>query len=289
MLPLPERQWINQYDPVTLGVVVYVNGVPGDPAGSLVTATMTNEQTGAAVFTGREAERVEAGVYQVTLAAAETSVVGSYSLRWGYVLGSTAQFSMDYLEIGPFSPDYAALAQNMRAIVETTWNRFEDLFDSPLGGPHLQVYVQSHFSRGRMAQLLRIALGRLNTASQPFQTYTLDGDGGETFPVAKWGPLLEQALYVETLKHLRRSYVEQPTLQGGEVTRHDRRDYMDRWSQVLADEAEALDQQLEVFKIAAMRLGRPALLVSGGVYGRMPALAPQMGTGGRPRFYRIGY
>lgn len=286
---LPDRTWINQYDPAVLGLHVYVRGQVGDPDANLVKATLTNETTGSAVVTDRPATRVEEGAYEVQFSSEETAETGGFKLVWSYTVDGQAETYPVFLTIGEFSPDYAALSDGMKALVETTWNRFEDLFDSPLGGPNLQVYFQSHFSRGRMAQLLRIAVGRLNTAAQPFQGYTLDGDGGAAFPLHTWGALLEQALYVETIKHLRRSYLEQPLLMGGQVTRHDRRDYFDRWGQLLQEEQDLLKQQLDVFKIRSMGLGKPAVLVSGGAYGRMPSPVPYMAARGRPRFYRPGY
>jgi hypothetical protein len=285
---LSDRLWINQYDPAVLGMNVYVRGQIGDPDSNLVQVTMVDETTGAAVFTNRTATRADVGAYEIQLTSEETEVIGPFQLTWSYALDGVAESSVISIQVGQFSPEYAALSDGMKGIVEQGWNRFEDLFDSPLGGPNLQVYAQSHFNRGRIAQLLRAAVGRLNTAAQPYQTYTLDGDGGAAFPIAAWGALLEQALYVEILKHLRRSYVEQPLLQGGEVTRHDRRDYMQRWGEVLADEQQQLKEQLDVFKIRAMGLGRPAVLVSGGAYGRSPSGVRYMGTRGRPRFYRPG-
>jgi hypothetical protein len=285
---LSDRLWINQYDPAVLGIHVYARGQIGDPDSNLVQVTMRSEDTAAPVFINRAATRADVGAYEIQLTSDETAAIGPFALTWSYALSGVGESYTTHVQVGEFSPDYAALSEGMKGVVEQGWNRFEDLFDSPLGGPNLQVYAQSHFNRGRIAQLLRFAVGRLNTAAQPFQTYTLDGDGGATFPLTQWGPLLEQALYVEILKHLRRSYVEQPLLMGGEVTRHDRRDYMDRWSQVLSDEQAQLKEQLDVFKIRSMGLGRPAVLVSGGAYGRSPAGVRYMGTRGRPRFYRPG-
>lgn len=282
---LPEEIWVNQYDPAVLGINVYVLGQIGDPDGNAVTVTMTNTATGAPVFTARAATRAELGAYEVQMSSQDTSATGGFSLVWHYALSGVAQSLTTAIEIGQFSPDYAALSDSMKTIVESCWHRFADLFDSPDGGPNLQVYFQSHFTRGRIAQLLRIAMGILNTTAQPYQTYTLDGNGGATFPVQQWGPLLEQALYVEVVKHLRRSYVEQPMLQGGQVTYEDRRDYMDRWSQVLSDEQQLLKSQLDTFKIASMGLGRPAVLVSGGAYGRSPGGFAYMSSHGRPRYY----
>jgi hypothetical protein len=286
---LPDRQWVNQYDPVTLGLRIYVHGQVADPDSQIVTVTMTDESTDTALFTGRVTTRAELGAYEIQLTSDDTDTIGSFKLVWSYAIASTPESVTTFIQVGEFSPDYAALSDGMKALVETTWNRFEDQFDSPQGGPNLQVYFQSHFNRGRMAQLLRIAVGRLNTVAQPFQTYTIDGDGGAAFPLASWGPLLEQALYVEAIKHLRRSYLEQPLLQGAEVTRQDRRDYFDRWGQLLQEEQAQLKVQLDTFKIRSMGLGRPAILVSGGAYGRMPAGAPYLVSRGQPRFYRLGY
>jgi len=284
----PDRQYVGQYSNPVLGMVVYVQGTKADPDGQTVSVTMVNETTSATVFT-RTATRVDVGTYEVTLNSSETDEIGPYELTWNYTVSSTAQFEKSFILVGEFSPDYDALAPGMKAIVESVWIRFADLFDSPNGGPNLQTYFQSHFTRGRISQLLTIAVGILNTRAQPFQTYTIDGDGGASFPIEQWGPLLEQALYVEVLKHLRRSYVEQPMFMGGEVTRLDRRDYLDRWGQILADEQETLKQELDTFKIRNMGLGRPAVLVGGGVYGRFGPTRYAGGLPGRPRFYARWY
>ena len=63
--------------------------------------------------------------------------------------------------------------------------------------------------------------------AQPHMTYTLNEPG--QFPHEQWGALLEFATYIETIKHLKRSYVEQPDWQGVTVARADRRDYLQRW------------------------------------------------------------
>ena len=261
-----ESQYISQYAQDVLGLTIIVAGAPTDPDNSSVTVTLINEQTLTTVFS-RTANRGAVGEYQTQLTSAESAQPDDYRVNWVYAINGQAQYYDTYVTIGQASPSYDALDAGMKEIVDQVWIRFADLFDAPQGGPNLQTYFEAKFHRGRISQLLRVAVGRLNTIAQPHMTYTID-DNNRPFPVLAWGPLLEQACYVEVLKHLRRSYVEQPQLVGGDIARVDRRDYLDRWGVILADEDEDLRSRLNVFKIANMGLGRPSVLVSGGVYGR---------------------
>jgi hypothetical protein len=301
MLPLPadyrERQYISQYATDVLGLVIHKDGVPGD-ADSDVTLSLIQEDAEGGprtVFT-RVADHVAVGTYETALVGSESAVVGLYTLLWAYQIDGHAQTYQTYAMVGQASPEYDSLAPAMKDIVDSVWIRVADLFDHPTGGPHLQTYFQTHFGRGRVAQLMQIAVGRLNTAAQPFSTYTInDGQGGGTFPVDSWGPLLETATWVESLKHLVRSYVEQPNFMGsGAVSRLDRRDYMQRWQEVLyggpnGGEEGMLAKQLETFKIANMGLGRPAVLVSGGVYGRYGPTRVAGSVAARPRYWTRWY
>lgn len=278
-----DARWVNQYDTPTLGLTVYVQGQPADPDANAITVVMTNEKTGVQLFS-RPAIRQAVGTYEIALTSGDTADPSNYALRWSYTISGTADFVETEIQVGEFSPEYAALSEDMRDLIELTWNRFEDLFDSPFGGPNLQTYRQTHFTRNRVAQLLRLAVGVLNTAAQPYMTYTVDGQGGATFPLAQWGALLEKALYVEVLKHLRRSYLEQPQLMGEAVTRVDRRDYFDRWGQILQEEKAELKSEMDTFKIRNMFLGKPQVLVGGGVFGRYGPTRYAGSAAARPRF-----
>lgn len=257
-----ERRYLSQYSTDVLGLAVHVEGELADPDAQQVQIRLADEST-QAVVADRAATRVDVGLYEIQLTQAETSRPGYYVLTWRYAVGGIAEDYDTYLTIGQASPDYDLLPEELKEIVESVWMRFADGFDSAAGGPNLQSYFQSYFGRGRLAQLLRVGVGRLNTMAQPFQTYTVD-----QFPVAQWGALLEQSLYVEVIKHLRRSYVEQPMFQGSSVSRVDRRDYLERWGEILREEEDDFKRRLDVFKIANMNLGRPSVLVGGGVYGR---------------------
>jgi hypothetical protein len=269
-----------------LGLVIYVAGSQANADGPVL-VTMLNEVTNVAVFTNRPATNSEVGVYDITLSSVDTQTPGLYTVTTNYSVGGTPQVYVGYIEIGPANPDYDNLDAGMKLLVESVWLRFADAFDSPNGGPNLQTYFQTHWSRGRVAQMARIAVGRLNTMAQPSMVYTLNPDG--QFPLAQWGSLLESMTYVECLRHLRRSYVEQPDLEGGSVTRFNRRDYLDRWGQILADEEAILKEQLDVFKIRHMGFGSPRVLVSGGVYGRYGPTRFAGSVAARPRYWSRFY
>lgn len=273
-----DRAYVAQYSQENLGISVTIASVPTDADGNDVTVTVSNQDTQATLFQ-RAADRIAVGQYQITLTPDDTTTLGNYIATWAYQTSGTQRSFNGYYAIGGAEPAYDNLAAPLKQIVDNVWIRFADLFDSPSGGPNLQTYFQTNWNRGRIAQLLGFALGYLNTMAQPLSTYTADN-----FPLAQFGALLEQATFVEALKHLRRSYVEQPDYQGASITRLDRRDYLNRWEDVLADEQAMLKMQLDPWKIAQMGLGRPAILVSGGIFGRYaPSNLP--GTAGRPRLW----
>lgn len=277
-----ERQYISQYSSEVLGLLVHKAGALADADG-LVTALFSRDTDDTILFESRPASSSSTGTYEVQLSSGETSVPDNYSLRFDYAIDGTPQYYVLGLVIGPANPAYDQLPPPMKELIESVWVRFADLYDSPYGGPNLATYFQTHYSRGRLAQLLRIALGRLNTMAQPHSSFSVDDPG--QFPIAQWGSLLETTLYIETLKHLIRSYVEQPAFVGGSVTRMDRRDYLDRWQSVLRDEEGMLRSQLDVFKISNMGLGKPKVLVGGGVYGRFGPTRIAGSVAARPRYY----
>jgi hypothetical protein len=237
---------------------------------------MINAATKEVIFAAREMYNTEVGLFDVALSSADTSELGLYEMRFNYELDG-AQMFQGYLEVSNPAPTYNILTEEAKVAVERVWLKLGDLYDSPYGGAHLAVYEQTRFDRERIAQLLHSAIGRLNTISQPHQRYAAD-----RFPWNDWGPLAETALFFEVIKHLIRSYVEQPSVEGVPTARTDRRDYMDRWKGVLDMEKADLDSQLEGFKVSHMGLGAPGVLVSGGLYRSLaPSTIPPY-LGGRP-------
>lgn len=286
---LGERQYASRYSIEPVGLQVYKAGVPADADGNAVTVRMASLD-GLTVIFDRAATRTDVGSYETLVSSQESSIPGFYRVTWTYDLDGVPQTFEGILEVGESSPAYDALDVGMKGIVEAAWVRLADLFDSPYGGPNLQFYFQARFNRNRMAQLLRIALGKLNTVAQPHMTYTLEGPPhGNQFPYARWGALLEQALWIEVIKHLRRSYTEQPEAVNVNVARMDRRDYVARWGEILRDEEQDFKNQLDGFKIAHMGLSRPHVLVSGGVYGSYGPTRLAASAAARPRYWARFY
>lgn len=288
MIDWRERRYFGRNTVQTVGLaLVGADGTSPIDADGDVTLTwyLETPDTATQVFQ-RTASHPDVGKYEVSLSAEDTDQIGNYTGVWSYQLNSQDETYAVYAVVGESNPAYDQLADDFKEVVDNVWVRFADLFDSPSGGPHLQTYYQSHWSRGRMAQLMGMGLRRLNVVSQPYATYTIDGNGGAVFPVAQWGGLLELSTYVEALRHLRRSYLEQPEAQlSSGVSRLDRRDYFDRWGQLLQDAEIDLKSAQDTYKMSQMFLGQPQVLVSGGVYGRYGPTRIAGSVAARPRYW----
>lgn len=283
-----DRQYFSQWTIDPIGLYLVENGSPIDADGTVQVA-MISEDTGITIL-NRAATHNAVGDYSITLSSMESGTPGVYTITWDYQVGGVAQHYETGIEIGPANPAYDALTADMRAIVDRVWMRLADTIDSPGGGPNILTYIQSKFGRGRISQLMQVAVGRLNTMAQPFATYTLTGQGGAVFPTAQWGPLLESLTFIETLKHLIRSYTEQPDFVGsGNVSRLDRTKYARAWRDVMVDEENIVKGQLDTFKISQMNLGRPAVLISGGVFGRYGPTRMAGSVAARPRYWTRWY
>lgn len=287
-----ERTYVSQFSQPPLSFAIYIGGQPGTPDGGAVTARllMQNADGSETLVSTYTATASEPGTYTVTPSSADTQHPGQAELVWSYAVHGQPQTYASYLLIGPASPAYDALPLEMQDFLEDQiWVRFADLFDSADGGPNLQTYFQSHWSRGRVAQLMGIALQKINASAQPWSSYTVDGNGGPQYPIQFWGGLLATYTYVEAIKQLIRSYTEQPAFSGPAIARQDRRDYAQRWRAVLQDEQAELKSLLDVFKIRHIMNGSPKVLVSGGAYGRYAPTRIAGSVAARPRMWARFY
>lgn len=294
---LTEFQYHSQFSSDTVGIVVNTGGVPTDVDAQLVTLNgwllpapgTQNPQPVTPVFT-YVTTRSAPGVYQYTFSSADTSQVGFYRLAWSFNLNTVPETIDTFIEIGQPSPAYDSLLPPFRTIIEDVHSKMGDMNDSPTGGPNLQVWYQSHYGRGRMAQLLIQAIQHINVAAQPVNNYTatgydIAGNRAPIFPVAQWTGLLNSALTVEVIKHLMRSYTEDPEIQGAVQARMIRTNYMQRWGTMLSIEQADYKEQRDIWKISQMFKLTPRVLVAGGAYGNYSVIRPIGPLVAQPRFW----
>jgi hypothetical protein len=296
---LEDYLYVSQQANDQVGIIINIGGVPTDPDSLVVIVSMMPDMAGVQpVFTGRNAVRQYTGAYTYTFLSTDTSVTGHYHLAWSYQLQGVPDTYLTPIEVGSYSPAYDALGSDMQGVIELVWAKFADIYDSQFGGPNLQSYFQSHFGRGRMAQLLQVAMMNINLSMQPINNYSLMAPSsnpnapitGPEFPVAMWGGLLVQGLTIEVIKHLMRSYVEEPQAEGSNVqARLTRRDYLQRWGEMLQTEQSDYERELETFKIRQMFTLQPRVLVSGGVYGNFGPTRVAGNAAARPRYWTRWY
>jgi hypothetical protein len=209
------------------------------------------------------------GLYRFVLTADKTSVPGLLKAEWAFAVNGIQGMFLDFYEILEYMPNYVSLNDHERGVVERITWMFGDMFDTTSSdGPSLVEEFQTHYGYERIAQLMQIAVNKINTTKQPLTNFSVGSiTPTPNFPI-EWSGLLQQSTYLEVLRHFVRTYTEQPNIAGsGGVAYVDRRDYASRWRDVLNEEKQGYDLMLVMFKRSLMGLGSGSLLVSGGIYG----------------------
>lgn len=188
-----------------------------------------------------------------------TDLIGEYTVIATFMTVDAVQKSVrtDFEVIDPFHPPVPTNSQLLAALV---WRRLEDLFDAEDEGPWLRDMTLNYFSKDKMPEFVNDALFEINNANPPTDV-VLDGffhDGQETTD----SPLLVQAVYMAVLRHLIRSYTEQPNPQGAPFGYLDRRDYAQRWMEVYQLEEQVFKRWLALWKRKFLQLGHSKVLVS---------------------------
>lgn len=216
---------------------------------------------------GVDIDHPETGIYTYTITPPVTNVVCLLKAVWTYQVGGVNLTYTEHLQIRDQMPTYDGFSDAEKGSVQLIVNLFADSYDSTTGGPHLIEEFQTKFTNERIAQLLNWSVQKFNMTKQPITTYVLSSPGtAGNFP-PNWNGLLVMGGYVEVLKHLVRSYVEQPDIRNADVAYLDRRDYQSRWKAVLDDEKEQYDEMVTLTKRKLMGLGSTSMLVSGGMFG----------------------
>lgn len=199
----------------------------------------------------------------------EYRVLSRFTFASGEVRSETYSFEVE----DPLNPPPPTKAEE---IADAVWFRFEDLFDSELGGPWLRDMTLRYFDKRKFPGFIGEALVDINMMPPMTNATILDF----TTPVATGnvdidGPDIDQPILVlgvelQVIRHLMRSYVEQPLLAGGNVTYEDRRDYLERWEKIYQIELERYTHYLKLWKRQFLGLGHSKVLVTskaGRLYG----------------------
>lgn len=220
-----------------------------------------------ATFETGDIVRKGVGLYTVTLSPLHTRQRGNFTVLWTYTVAGVESGFVDHLRVTEYMPAYHGLREWEQGTVDTVMFMLGDLFDSTDGGPNLKETYQAKFGPERVAQLFQVAVTRLNTTGFPVTTFMV-GTGTRSPQVHQnLRGILVIGLYIEVLRHLVRSYVEQPEFRNQQINYTDRRDYMQRWQAVLAEETKDYDRHVRMAKRSLLNLGGGSLLVSGGIYG----------------------
>lgn len=266
-------------DTAELYAALRIQEVPADPE-DIVSITFIVQRpdktsltvTGQVLDDGR-------GYYQWT----DTTQTGEYLVQAQFNLdtGEVRSVMLDFSVINPFA---ASLPTQTQMITDAVWARLNDIFDSIDGGPWLRDMTLDHFDRDKIAQFIPEVLMEMNVQMPP-TTYTLadfatpNSDGTPNI----YSPLLVRGVLCAAIRHMARSYAEQPTPQGAQIVYEDRTRYMQSWQAIYQIEHQEFLDQVRLFKRQGLGLGHSALLL-GSKAGRL-----YFGAGMRTRNIGRGY
>lgn len=247
-------------DPDTIALKVWLDDLIPDEVPNTDSRGVLIVDVGSADIT-----RDDVGKFHYDISPEHTANRGLLSAEWTYTVGGTEFTFQDDMQVLEQMPNYEALNDATRLMVEQASWFFADLFDSTTGGPWLNENFQTHFTYDRMAFLLRMATMKFNVLGYPITHFGVTTDD-KSIPtnftdIILWGTKLE------AIRHLITSYTEIPDFRNIATTYTDRRDYAQRWMAVLADEKPEYEKAVKMSKRSLLKLGRGSLLVSGGIYG----------------------
>lgn len=150
--------------------------------------------------------------------------------------------------------------------VRMCWTFLEDCFDSEWGGPWLRDMTLAVFDQTKVRALVPQVLLDINN-QMPFTTYS-----ESSFPWTTSGTvdstdfgdseaLFAQGLLVASLRHLMRSYTEQPDIVSSPVAFMDRKRYQQAWKAQYDVEMEQWKKWLNRWKLQQYDLSHSSLLL----------------------------
>jgi len=177
--------------------------------------------------------------------------------------GTSKSTRVDFEIFDPFE----IVDSPVRVVADGVWTKLEDCFDAEHEGPWLQDVTMNFFREEKMEKFINDALFDINYQNPPTNLGIADfvhSDGATpaTYTVTNNYPLLVQGVFIQALRHIMRSYVEQPMPTGAQVAFQDRRDYLQRWETMHTLEKAQYDRWVALYKRGFLQLGHSKLLVS---------------------------
>lgn len=200
----------------------------------------------------------------------DTSQTGVYPWIAQFIFddGSKKSYRREFVVTDPF----AVVPQTQRnKVAEEVWMRIEDCFDSELGGPWLRDQTLAYFDASKVERF--IAEGLLFINSWPpltnlsladFTTPAPDPDPALPPDSTQNDPdqiIIVQGTLIAVIRHLMRSYVEQPLPTGANIVWQSRRDYLDRWNTIYQIEWDFFKEAVTLWKRNMLGYGRTSLLI----------------------------
>lgn len=280
-----EQRIVSLGDSAELYAYIYdVNDSPEDPD-NIYSAEFTVQKPDGSQDTFDGVMQDDGAAY---LNYTDTDISGDYvvnaqfSLTDGVLKSVRTDFNVD----DPFSPKESA-AQLVtydptdpewpdHFIATRVWQKMEDLFDSHDGGPWMRDMTLNVFSAEKIPEFIDEALFDINVYN-PQTDFAIDKF---TLPLIMTGmptrananaTLLIQGTWLAVIRHLMRTYVEQPVPMGGQVTYEDRRDYLQRWGTIYQIEFQFFDHLVKMWKRSFLGLGSSSNLVSSKAGRLLPA------------------
>jgi len=196
------------------------------------------------------------GHAQYLVASGSVDEAGEYLAKAQFELtnGEKRTVIVDFDVVDPFQ---VIGASRVDPWIDLTWRKLEDCFDSEIGGPWLRDMTLARFDKSKIHTLMPDAFLDINV-QQPLTSFD-----ESNFPLDdSGGALLSQALLVVTVRHLMRSYAEQPDTNNSPVAFLDRRRYQETWGKVLEIEEVQYRRVLALWKRQFFGLGSTKGLMS---------------------------
>lgn len=203
-----------------------------------------------------------------------------WTAQFTYVSGQKRSYRDEFNVYDPLEVPPQSQANQ---VAEQVWFRLEDCFDSEEGGPWLRDMTLSYFDPTKIEKFIPEGLLEINTyppvTNLDLAYFTTDIPATDPIilaqdPNAKQPDpdriVIVQGTLLAVIKHLMRSYVEQPDLRGANAVYEDRRDYLQRWQSIYQLEYAEWQRMIALWKRQFLNYGRSSLLIgskAGRLYG----------------------